>query len=96
MVKVSFIDLLTIVAFLVVFYLILTRIFGHSATDMQLMVGVFTALMIYLAKLDREIGESKIDTKHRFGNIESNMNIFKDELAKVHKSLEAINNKLDG
>ena len=48
-----------------------------------------------LYTLNREFGELKTDTKHRFNHIEHKLNMFEAEFIKIHRLLEAINNKLD-
>ena len=57
--------------FILAVYFILTRIFGHSATDITISASLFTILsgiiyqignMVY--KLNREFGEFKIKTIH--------------------------------
>jgi len=66
MVKVSWIDIAIILLFILAVYFILTRIFGHSATDLTISFTLFTLLGGLLYKLNREIGEFKIKTINSF------------------------------
>ena len=67
--------------FILVVYFILTRIFGHSATDITISASLFTILsgiiyqignMVY--KLNREFGEFKIKTIHSFSKLREDIN----------------------
>ena len=64
--KFRFLDLVIIVLFLLAVYFILTRIFGHSATDFTIMVTLFTILGGLLYNLNRELGEFKVRTINSF------------------------------
>lgn len=54
------VNVLIIVLFIVAIYFILTRIFGHSATDLTIGITLFTFLGVLLYRLNREFGEFKI------------------------------------
>ena len=83
-------DLLGIIFLLFAVYLILTTIFGNSATPIEvtvmLFVGLGTLFGTQLYKLNREIGETRVKTKHGFnkmkedfGIIKTNFNIVKED-----------------
>jgi hypothetical protein len=69
--KFEWIDALIIALFLLSVYLILTRLFGHSATDLQIIFSVFsiyTSALFYifnfLYKMNRELGEIKTEIRN--------------------------------
>jgi len=87
--KLSIADILIILLFLLAAYLILTRLFGHSATDIQITITLFTFLggLLYklwgsLYKLNREFGEFRIRTSNAFRNIA-------DDIKKIKKRVKA-------
>jgi TRAP-type mannitol/chloroaromatic compound transport system permease large subunit len=74
--KFNWIDVLIIVLFIVVLYLLLSRIFGHSPTDLTVSVSLFTFLgavvfrMQYiLLNLSREVGGIKINMINSFKKV---------------------------
>ncbi|MBL7100459.1 MAG: hypothetical protein ISS23_00725 [Nanoarchaeota archaeon] len=82
--KFKWINILLVLLFLLLVYLILTRIFGHSATDLIINITLFTFLggliyflnnniMHYIIKLNREFGEFNIKTTNGFDNIKKDM-----------------------
>lgn len=81
--KIKFIDIYIIVMFLLAVYFILTRIFGHSATDITISSTLFTALGILIYKLNREFGEFKIKTIYSFEKI-------REEFKEVRKDIKEI------
>lgn len=86
-VPLTFLDILIVILFLLFVYFVLTRIFGHSATDLSIMMSLFSVLGTFLAKgayevykLNREFGEFKVKTIISF--------------EKMHADMEKIKNKL--
>jgi len=78
--KFGWLDVLMIILFLLSVYFILTRIFGHSASDLTITISLFGFLAVGLYALNREIGEFKIRTIHSFDNISKDMNLIKKKL----------------
>jgi len=84
MVKIIWLDVLGIAALIFAVYLILTTIFGNSATPIEVTLMLFLGLgslfgsQIY--KLNREVGEIKINMKHSFNNIKEDINSIKKKL----------------
>ena len=84
MVKIIWLDVLGIAALIFAVYLILTTIFGNSATPTEVTLMLFLGLgslfgsQIY--KLNREVGEIKINMKHSFNNIKEDMDSIKKKL----------------
>ena len=74
----------------VLFIMILTRIFGSSATDVQIYLGFVSGILIvmsFIARLNRETGEMKIQMKNSFDKV-------KDDIANIKKNIQEINRKL--
>ena len=75
--KVEWIDIFFWIILIVLFTMVLTRVFGNSATDIQIYIAIITALagiINYVAKHHREIGEIKIDMKHSFSKVRGDIN----------------------
>ena len=73
-------DIALILLFLLLVYLILTRVFGHSATPIEITLTVFTVLGGLLYKLNREVGEIKIGVSNGFQNVAKDMNEIKNKI----------------
>ena len=78
--KISLIDVLIILLFLLALYFILTRILGHSATDLAITVTLFSLLATALYKLNREIGEFKIRSINTFDRLKDDLELIKNKL----------------
>ena len=78
--KLNWIDILIILLFLLAVYFILTRIFGHSASDLTITISLFTVLAMALYKLNREVGEIKIGMRNGFSRIKEDINSIKNKL----------------
>ncbi len=98
----SWFDVLIIILFLLSVYFILTRIFGESASDLTIIVSLFsffgslfvrTIYVIY--NLNREVGEFKVNSmssfnriKNDMGSLKSSMDLIKTDLGKIKKKLK--------
>jgi len=78
--KISWIDILIIILFILAVYFILTRIFGHSASDLTISITLFTFLVGLLYKLNREFGEFRVRTINSFAKLKKDMNLIKKRL----------------
>lgn len=88
--KIRLIDAAIIILTIVVFILILQKLFGSSPTEVQVTFGLASILFTFLLKinsshnkLNREVGELKTDVQH-----------IHQKLDDVEKSLIAIKTKL--
>ncbi len=81
MAKISLIDILIIILFILTIYFILTRIFGHSASDLTISISLFTLLGSLLYKINREIGELKIKTINSFERLREDLNEIKKKIS---------------
>ena len=82
---------ITVLLYLLSVYFMLTRIFGHSATELTILIGVFTilgSLIIhnshYTLKINRELGELKVETKACLAEIKKDIGEMKMELRDFH------------
>lgn len=78
--NISVIDIVLVILFLMIIYFLLTRVFGHSASDLTISVSLFTFLAGLLYKLNREFGEFKIKTIQSFGNMKQDVKVIKEHL----------------
>ncbi|MBU0460380.1 MAG: hypothetical protein KKH52_03690 [Nanoarchaeota archaeon] len=84
MVKIIWLDVLGIVFLIFAVYLILTTIFGNSATPIEvtlmLFLGIGSLFGSQIYKLNREVGEIKINMKYSFNKIKEDMDAIKKKL----------------
>jgi len=78
MAKISWIDILIIILFIATLYFVLTRIFGHSASDLTISISLFILLGSLIYKINREIGEFKVKTINSFRNLREDLNDLKN------------------
>ena len=78
--RVNLIDIAIIILFILAVYFIFTRILGHSASDLTIIVTLFTLLAGALYRLNREFGELKIKTVNSFDRLKNDMNLIKKRL----------------
>ncbi len=64
------------------FYMVLTRIFGHSATDFALTTTLFGMLGTWLYNLNREVGELKTELKNFKESIHEEFQAIKHMISK--------------
>lgn len=76
-IKFDWVDVLIIALFVIVIYMVLTRIFGHSATDLAIMMGLFALLFMNQYKINREIGEIKTTMKRSFEKVKHEISLLK-------------------
>lgn len=88
MAKITWVQALSIVLFVLVVYMILTRIFGHSATDLAITITLFTLLYVNQYHLNREVGEIRITTKQSFEKFREENNLIKQDLQLIKTKLK--------
>ena len=89
--KIEWLEILIWIVLIILFIMILTRIFGSSATDLQIYTGFITslvAIVLFMAKHYRETGEIKQDMKYGFEKV-------KNSFTKVSGDINRIENKID-
>ncbi len=79
-IKINWIDIIIIILFIMTLYFILTRILGHSASDLTISITLFTLVGSLLYKLSREFGEFKTKTMSSFDKIKEDMVLIKNKL----------------
>ncbi|MBI2671326.1 hypothetical protein HYX16_00150 [Candidatus Woesearchaeota archaeon] len=106
--KFDFLDFVILILFLLAFYFILTRIFGHSATDISIGFALFSILGSMLYQLNREVGELKANTKFSFkmfktdmsglksdvSVLKSDVSVLKSDVSEIKEDLKVIKRKL--
>ncbi len=83
----TWIDAVIIIFFLLAVYFMLTRIFGHSATDLSITAAFFISLAGFLYNLNREFGEFKVKTIMSFEKVHT-------DLSKITADMEKLKTKL--
>ncbi len=80
--KISFWEILFWIIIIILIIMILTRISGKSATDVQVYVTIvmgMIAIMGYIMKMNREIGEIKVHMINSFKNVREDINKLKNK-----------------
>ncbi len=80
-------DLWLIFLFLLSVYFILTRIFGHSATNLTIMIGLFIFLSNIVFNLNREFGEFKTKTINSFDRAKEDMGELKQDMSDLKQDM---------
>ncbi len=78
----------SIILFILAVYMILTRLFGHSVTDLAITAGLFTLLFINQYHLNREMGEMKTSMKFSFTHVKDDIGTIKNDLISIKKKLK--------
>lgn len=78
--KINWIDIVLVILFILAIYFILTRIFGHSVSDLAISVTLFSFLAGALYKLNGEFGEFRIRTINGFNKLKEDTNLIKKKL----------------
>jgi len=93
----TIINSIIVLMLILFFYLLLTRILGHSATDLQLFISfigilsvIFIAIYQSLNKLDQRI--TRLET--HFSYMKRDIKEIKENLVSINEVLEKIKNKL--
>ena len=86
--KFKILDLVIVLLFLLFVYFVLTRIFGHSATDFTIMITLFTILGGLLYNLNREFGEFKVKTVHGFGKVREDIKEIDGKLIRIESYIK--------
>lgn len=86
-IKFSWVDILAVILFLLSVYLILLRLFGHSPTEIEIMIMLFSLIITLIfkgyteiSKLNREVGEIKIGVMNEFKKVTEDMQMIKNKL----------------
>ena len=83
--KKSGFEILFWIVILILILMILTRIFGHSATDIQIyltIVIIMITIMGYITKINREVGEIKTHMMNSFNKIKCDIDELKSKISK--------------
>lgn len=86
-IKAHWLEITALVFFLLAVYLILTTIFGNSATPIEVTITLIGGLSVLIYRMNREIGEIKTNMKHSFGKIKEDINLIRGDLGLIKKKL---------
>ena len=88
--KLNWFEILFWIFIIILIIMILTRIFGKSATDTQIYItliivmltimGSLVKIMSYIVKMNREIGEIKVQMTNNFDSIKKDITLIKNKL----------------
>ncbi len=104
MIKINWLEILFWIVMIALFIMILSRLVGSSATDIQIYLGLFTGLFIimgYIIKLiennsslNRELGEMKTNMVNSFERVKSDMNKINEDISMIKNDTSKIKEKL--
>lgn len=89
--KIEWMEVLFWIIMIILFIMILTRVFGSSATDIQIYLGFISGLfmiMSFIAKHHREIGEIKMEMRYGFEEIKRSFNRVKEDMDRIENKLD--------
>lgn len=93
--KLIWLDILIIILFLLSVYLILTRIFGQSASDLSIILSLFSVigglvirLTFFIVDFNMEFGEFKVKTGHHFEAVKDGFSKVKGDMNLIKKKLK--------
>lgn len=75
--KINWFEIVFWIVIIILFIMILTRIFGKSATDIQIylaIVMVMITIMGHIVKMNREIGEMRVHMIESFKRVREDIN----------------------
>ncbi|MEK6843124.1 MAG: hypothetical protein AABY04_01430 [Candidatus Micrarchaeota archaeon] len=78
----------TIISFLIVAYMLILKLTGHSPTDTEVLIGITVSLVINMSRIEGKLGEL-FESKR---NAQSSMRILLSKLDRIENRLQ----KLDG
>ncbi len=84
--EVTWYQALAVALTILFFYMVLTRIFGHSVTDLSIVISLFGMLCTWLYNLNREVGE----VKTKFNEFKQEFKEFKNQVGKEFSELKQI------
>ncbi len=90
-----FLDIILILLSILVIYWLIELIFGGSPTLSEFMLGLVLILATLFIKLNREVGETKIEMKHISKGVKEGFNKIKEDITKTKEDINNINNNLE-
>ena len=97
--KIEWLEILFWIIIIVLFIMILTRVFGSSASDVQIYIGFvsgFIVVMGFIAKHHREIGVMKSEVKHGFEKVRGSFDKVKGDMDRIEGKIDSLLNKSKG
>lgn len=87
--KIEWMEILIWIIMIILFVMILSRVFGQSATEVQIYLGFVTflvAIVLFMAKHYRETGEIKMGMKYSFAKV-------KEDMGRIEGKIDSLLNK---
>ncbi len=72
-IKINFLRILFWIFVIITFGMILTRIFGHSATDLQILIGILSIFFTNIVDLYYRLGKIEMNMISSFARVESDI-----------------------
>lgn len=92
--KIEWLEILFWIILIILFIMILTRIFGKSATEIQIYIGFisgFIVIMGFITKHHREIGVMKSEMKHGFKRVGDSFTRVKEDMSRIETKIDNLN-----
>ena len=94
--KIEWLEILFWIIMIILFIMVLTRVFGSSATEIQIYIGFisgFIVVMGFIAKHHREIGVMKSEMKRGFEKVRGSFDKVKGDMDRIESKIDSLLNK---
>jgi len=102
--KWSILEISLFIMITILLIMILTKMFGHSATEIQIYLGFITGLFMIIgfiiklysnfSNLNREIREIKIGMKNSFEKVREDFGVVRSDISEVKEDMDLIKMKI--
>lgn len=91
--EISIWDVLFWIIMTLLFIMLLTRMFGSSASDLQIFFTFLSILLIgmgHIIKLNREVGEMKVGIKYSFNKVKEDTTLLRNNMNLIRKDTSSM------
>jgi len=83
-----FMNTILLILFGLITFWFFELLFGGSPTLIEFGAVIIVATFGYILKINREVGEIKVDMKHNFGRMKDDIDLIKNNLNLINKKLK--------
>ena len=90
-----FMNTILLILFGLITFWFFELLFGGSPTLIEFGAVIIVATFGYILKINREVGEIKVDMKHNINNTRQSFKIMREDIDLIKNNLNLINKKLN-